>query len=194
MSNGVVTSKTDSHNHSLESIAARLSRRRKGSKGFRRAQEHRRNFINWSINSLNLDGVREIRLERIVYINHGKRTSRTMSHWTSTLIRDKILSLCEILGVQVVEQDSAYRSQRCSRCGQVRRANRRGKSYSCANCGLGIDADLNAARNHEADLPAIPFGLRGSGRNLGKGFLWKPEGFFTMAGDEFTVPRSKIER
>ena len=187
------TERTDIHGHSLDSIMDRLSRRRKGSKAFRRSQEHRKNFINWSINSLNLDGIREVRLEGIGNIAYGKRTSRKMSHWTNTLIRDKLLSTCESLGVQAIQQDPAYRSQRCSRCGQVRKANRKGEAYACANCGLEIDADLNAARNHAQDLPKIPEALRRLRRNFGKGFLWKPDGFFTMAGEEFTVPLSKKE-
>ena len=191
LSNGIVTKQTNNHGYSLEDIINIITRKKKGSKAFHKAQEHRRNLINWSINQLNLNGIKEIRLEKIVNINKGKRTSRKLSHWTNTEIRDKILSTCEELGVRVIQQDSTYRSQRCSRCGTVRKANRKGKVYLCKNCGLEIDADLNAAKNHEQDLPKIPKALRELRRNLGSGFLWKPEGFFELTGEELTVPLSE---
>jgi predicted RNA-binding Zn-ribbon protein involved in translation (DUF1610 family) len=193
LSNESVTKKVNNHGHSLESVIKVLERKKKGSKAFRKTQEHRKNIINWSINSLSFGNIKEIRLEKIVNIGYGKRQSRKMFHWTNTLIRDKVISTCEELGVLVIQQDAIYRSQRCSSCGQVRKANRKGKTYLCKNCGLKIDSDLNAAKNHEQDLPKIPFELRRLRKNLGEGFLWKPNGFFEMAGEEFTVSLSKNE-
>ena len=69
-------------------------------------------------------------------------------------------------GVHFVEQDSTYRSQRCSCCGNVRKANRKGKIYECKHCGNVIDADYNASINHSIDLPEIPYNLRE--RNLNR--------------------------
>jgi hypothetical protein len=134
--------------------------------------------------------VSEIRMEKIVNINHGRRTSRKLSAWTSTLIRDKVASLAELGNVSLVMQSSPYRSQRCSACGNVRKANREGKIYLCRNCGLEKDADLNAALNHEVDLPPIPWTLLGTKANLGDGFIWSPLGLFTLSGAELTVPLS----
>jgi transposase len=191
LSNGIITTKTNKHGYSLESVIKILARKKKGSKAFHKTQNHRENIINWSVNGLNLDNVKELRLEKIVNINYRKRTSRVLSHWTNTLIRDKILSTCELNGVRVVQQDATYRSQRCSNCGLVRKANRKGKFYKCIGCGLEIDADLNAAKNHEQDLPTVPIALRMLRRNLGKGFLWKPNGFFEITGEALTVPLSK---
>lgn len=111
-----------------------------------------------------------------------------MKHWTNTLIRDKIYACCEENGVHFLLQSSTYRSQRCSSCGLVRKANRKGKEYICSNCGLIIDSDYNASLNHEQELPDIPFDLRKQRKNLGKGFFWKPEGFFDIYGKELTVP------
>ena len=53
-------SKHNGQNHSLESIIQKLARKRKGSVAFKKAQDHRKNFINWSINRLNLKNVSEI--------------------------------------------------------------------------------------------------------------------------------------
>jgi predicted RNA-binding Zn-ribbon protein involved in translation (DUF1610 family) len=117
-----------------------------------------------------------------------------MSHWCNTLIRDKLLRKCEELGVQVIQQDSTYRSQRCHQCGLVRKANRKGKEYRCSNCDLICDADLNAAMNHEQDLPRVPYNLRKLQKNRGKGFFWKSSGFFEVTGEELRVPLSNHKK
>jgi transposase len=179
-SDGQVTPKTDVHGHSLGSIMKKMSTKKKGSNAFKRAQDHRTNFVNWSINRLNLNNIKEIRLERVWNIGYKSRTSRIMSHWTNTLIRDKVESICEENGVRLIHQSSAYRSQRCSGCGVVRKANRKGKTYMCKHCGLEIDADLNASLNHEIDLPEVPYTLRRRNLNRGDGFYWLETGFFDL--------------
>lgn len=129
LSDRQVTPKTDNHGYSLDSIIDKLSRKKKGSKAFEKAQKHRKNFINWSINQLNFNNIKHIKLEEVININYGKRSSRLMSHWTNTIIRDKIRSHCEVNGVHFTLQSCTYRSQRCSQCGLVRKSNRKGKVY-----------------------------------------------------------------
>jgi len=177
-STGSVTPKFCPHGHSLESILRKLSTKKKGSKSFKRSQKHRNNFINWSINQLNFSKTKEVRLEKIWKIGYKNRTSRLMSHWTNTLIRDKIESKCEEEGIRLIHQSSTYRSQRCSNCGVVRKANRKGKIYKCKHCLHEMDADLNAAKNHTLDLPEIPYTLCKSRKNLKDGFYWNEYGFF----------------
>lgn len=147
----------------------------------------------WSINSLNFSGIREIRLERVRNINYGRRVSRFMQAWTNADIQRKVLMLAEDQNVSVKLQSSAYRSQRCSCCGMVRRANRKGKTYSCKGCGFICDADLNAARNHEQDLPPVPDAFFRTGKNTGKGFYWKSTGCSLSPGVELAVPPSKCK-
>lgn len=194
LSNNTKTPKTDKHNHTLESICEKLSRKKKGSKAFKRTQDHREQFINWSINQLDLSNVKQINLEDVWNIGYKSNTSRILSHWTNTLIRDKVESVCEEQGVLVIHQSSTYRSQRCSECGLVRKANRKGKIYSCKYCGCEIDSDLNAARNHEVVLPEIPWTLQKMNKNRGNGFFWKPTGFFDMNGGilEYPLPSKSI--
>jgi hypothetical protein len=191
LSDGQVTPQISPDGYSLESIMEKLSRKRKGSKAFRKAQEHRKNFINWSINQLNFDGVQEVRLEKIVNLRYKRRSSRRMSHWSNPEIRDKIIARCEELEVPVVEQPCAYRSQRCHQCGQVRKSNRKGKQYLCKHCGYSGDADYNASQNHAVDLPCIPVEFLGQKLNLGDGFFWKPSGFTAFDGSELRVPNSQ---
>lgn len=190
LSDGQQTPNECCHGHSLNDILDKVSRRKKGSKGFLRAVAHRKNFINFSINKLNFQGVKEVRLEKVTNIRYRRKTSRKMSHWSNPEIRDKIKSRCEQLEVPVVEQSCAYRSQRCFECGQVRKANRKSKVYACKNCGYSNDADTNAALNHSIDLPNVPWVFLGRKLNLGNGFFWKPEGFTTFDGAELRVPRS----
>lgn len=54
------------------------------------------------------------------------------------------------------------------------------------DCGLEIDSDLNAALNHEQNLPDVPWELRREQRNR-KGFYWLESGFFDLNRVQFTV-------
>ena len=172
---------TDRHGHTLDSILDGMCRKRRGSNAMRRAQDHRENFVNWSLNQLNLTGVKGVRLEHIWNISYKHRTSVKLSHWTNTLIRDKVESLCELNGVRLVLSASTYMSQRCNACGRVRKANRKGKTYTCDHCGLEVDADLNAACNHALGLPEVPYALWKLQLNR-KGFFWNLNGFSDAEG------------
>lgn len=179
LSNNTTTPKQDCHGHSLESIIDKLSLKKKGSKAFGRAQSHRTNFINWSINQLNFNNIKQINIEKIWNINYKSNTSRKLKHWTNTTIVDKIESRCSIEGVLLKHQSSVYRSQRCSSCGIVLKQNRKGKTYTCKHCGIIIDSDYNAALNHECNLPEIPYSFRNLNLNR-RGFYWLETGLFDL--------------
>jgi len=187
LSSGQITPETDNHGHSLESICSTLARKKKGSKAFKKAQDHRLNFVNWSINQLNWNDIGQVNLEHIYDMKRGKRTSRKMSAWCNPLIHNKIIRTLEEVGVQLNLQSSPYRSRRCSGCGVVREKNRKGKLYKCNKCNLEIDADLNAALNHEIELPEIKFNSRWFLSELSC-FYWKPDGLYDEAGQELRVP------
>lgn len=188
LSNGMKTEKQDIHNHSLESITKKLSRKKKGSKAFKKAQDHRKNFIHWSINQLNFSDIKELRLEKIVNLGYRKKQSRLMSHWCNTIIRDKVISKCKEEEVLLTLQSSSYRSQRCNNCGWVQKLNRKGKVFKCRKCGFTLDSDLNAAKNLALVLQNITFDFRNKKLNL-KGFFWKPDGIFYR--EDFAVPLSQ---
>ena len=142
-SNGVL-SKSDKHGHTLTSILHKTMRRKKGSIGFRQACNHRENYVNWSVNRLNLNGIREVKREDIKNLRRGKRTSGFLSHWTYAGIFDKLDRFCEEQGVLVTKVNPAYTSQICPRCKTI--GERRGKNFTCS-CGNKNDSDLNAALN-----------------------------------------------
>lgn len=185
LSDNQLTTK-DIHGHDLDSILDKLARKRKGSKAFKQASEHRKNYINWSINQLDFSNIKELRLEEVIDIGYRNPTNKKLSHWTNTEIRGKVEDCCEQNGVRFVLQDSTYRSQRCCECGLVRKANRKGKDYTC-QCGNVIDADLNAAKNHEGNLTPIPFSIRKLGLNK-IGFYWLETGLVDLDGVEIGVP------
>jgi len=162
-SNGQV-SKANAHGHDLVSITDQLSSCAKGSNGFKRAQTHRTNYINWSINQLNFDSIKILKIEKLHQMRKGKRVSRKLSHWTYTAIFDKLLSKCEEQGVLVQKISPSYTSQRCSDCGWTDRSNRNGKIFICTKCSHKQDADLNAAINIAADLE--------SANRSQSGFYW----------------------
>ena len=189
LSDKQITQKKDKDNYTLEIITDKLTRKQKGSKAFLKTQEHRKNFIHWSINQLNFKKIKEFRLEKVKGLRYKTKCSRYLSHWTYTNIEDKLKRVCEEEEVLLTLQNSVYRSQRCSKCGLVRKSNRKGKVYLCKNCGLEIDADLNASLNHQQDIPDVPWDLRKLKLNR-SGFFWKSDGFFSLTGEKLTVSLS----
>jgi len=177
-------SKPDIHGHDLSTITGRLARKQRGSKGFQRCCNHRKNYIHWSVNQLNLQGVRQVNLERIKNLRRGKKSSRRLSHWTYTEIFGKLESHCSEQGVLVQKVTPTYTSQRCSECGWTSKSNRKGKAFRCGRCGYATDADLNASRN-------IALPLKGISR---KQLLQRPNrtGFYWLVeGQEPVVPAVK---
>lgn len=162
----------------LSNVLEILSRKKKGSRAFHRTQEFRKNLINWSINQLNFDNIKELRLEKLYKLRFKQNKSRFLSHWAYTLINDKLTRVSEEKGFLIKEIPNEFRSQRCSQCGWVRKANRKGKTFNCDKCGYTHDADENAASNLLLDLYEIPYWVRLKKINI-QGFYWKPEGLFS---------------
>jgi len=148
-------SRKDHHGHDLNSILEKISRRTKGSNRFKKAVAHRKNYIGWAINQLDLNNVNRVKYEDLKCVRKHKSISRKLSHWTYTDIIDKLDRFCEDQGVLTSRVNPAYTSQKCSACGDIRRSNRRGKKYKC-RCGNTMDADMNAAFNLLSEEPIVP--------------------------------------
>lgn len=181
LSDGQVTKKNN-HGYDLRDIMNVLARKKKGSKAFFRTQQHRKNYINWSINQLNLSYVKQINLEKLFQVGKGTNKGRFLSGFTYTLIKKKLESLAETEGFVVSEVDNSFRSQRCSNCGWTQKSSRKEKLFSCKHCGFATDADLNASKNLEEDrLPPVPKWVREEKRSR-KGFFWNLSGVFDSSG------------
>lgn len=177
------------HGHTLNSILKKISNKKKGSKAFHKALDHRDNYIRYSINQLNLTDIKQINLEKVSNFRYKNNVGKFLNYSGEALIRSKLIDFAEDQGVLVSLQSSAYRSQRCSYCGYVSSKNRKGKLFSCKNCSFQSDADLNASLNHEQELPSANFLLLHRGKI--KEFIWKNDGFFNLNGSELIVPDTK---
>lgn len=171
------TSLKDNHGHDLVSIQSKLARRKKGSVGFRKAQQHRTNYINWSINQLNLSGIKKINIEDIKDIRRYKKNNRFMNHWAYPEIKSKLERFCEEQGVLVCKVDPMFTSQRCSFCGWTHKNNRKGKTFICEKCDFKCDSDINASQNIVLSLV-----LTKNQRCCKNGFYWY------SCSQESTVP------
>lgn len=179
-SNGQVIQK-DNHGHDYMSICKCLSKKRKGSKGFRKVETHRTNYINWTINQLNLKDVKEVNREEIKNLRKGKRNTRLMQSWNYRELFDVMDRKLSEQGVLVNLLNPTYTSQRCSSCGWVRKGNRSGKLFKCDKCFFECDADLNAAINLSLKLKPIGKQQRLKHENR-TGFYW------TVLDQELIVP------
>ena len=74
------------------------------------------------------------------------RADRDLHSWTFYQLQNFIEYKAKLAGVKVEYVDPKHTSQCCSKCGQIKKSNRKGNLYSC-DCGNHIHADLNAGRN-----------------------------------------------
>ena len=187
--NAILTLSDQQKTNSLTEILKKLSRKRKGSKAFARAQKERTNSINYSINRLNFDKIRQINLENVKNLRFKQKTNRFLSHFTYPAIRQKLEDRCEALGVQVKLTSSPFKSQRCSACDWVQKKNRSGESFNCQSCGFSANADYNSSLNQLIDLPSV-WSFVKSGMNK-TGFYWNSDGVYDRFGQELAVPVSQ---
>jgi IS605 OrfB family transposase len=80
---------------------------------------------------------------------NGRRFNKLLGSWSPDELRRFIVYKAEAKGKAVVEVNPRYTSQRCSRCGFIRKSNRHGLHFRCGSCGFTLNADLNASRNIE---------------------------------------------
>jgi len=75
----------------------------------------------------------------------SKKDKRLGNNWAFYQLRQFISYKCVLEGIKLVFVNPAYTSQTCSRCFHI--GERKGKRFSCNNCGNKIDSDLNGAVN-----------------------------------------------
>ena len=92
--------------------------------------------------------LKTIVIEDIKNLKQGKKTKYNgLTNWTYSKIFDKLQSMSQQLGIDVVKVSPHYTSQTCSKCGTTDKNNRNGQIYHCSVCNLEIDADYNASIN-----------------------------------------------
>jgi transposase len=162
------------HGHDLDSIIKKMENKKKGSKSYRRAQEHRKNYVNQCVNRLNLTGVLKVNLEELKNMGFKQITSSYLRRFPTQQIRSKLQSICEEEGVLLDLRSSPYKSQRCNDCGFVHVRNRSGKLFCCLRCGHTDDADMNSSANQLVELPYLDRKVIAK-INTKSGFFWNPD-------------------
>ena len=79
--------------------------------------------------------------------NKGKVFNRKRSNWAYFQLRGFISYKAESLGKRTILIDPRYTSQRCSKCGFIDKANRKGSAFHCLSCDFVCHSDLNASYN-----------------------------------------------
>jgi len=67
------------------------------------------------------------------------------NQWAFAQFGSMLRYKCALRGIPLIEVDSAYTSQTCSRCGSIHKPN--GKQFICLTCGHNDHRDANAAFN-----------------------------------------------
>jgi putative transposase len=139
------------HGKNLEDFYLRLSKKKRGSKKFKRLNVHKKNEINRVCNEFEKQTQpKELFVEDLKNVKHKSKFStqflNKLQYWSYRQVLGKLERLSEEKGFLFSKVDAAYTSQTCSNCGVVEKENRKGEHYLCT-CGSSMDADHNAAVN-----------------------------------------------
>ncbi|MGO1820210.1 MAG: RNA-guided endonuclease InsQ/TnpB family protein, partial [Senegalia sp. (in: firmicutes)] len=75
-----------------------------------------------------------------------KQADRNINSWTFYQLQQSIEYKAKKEGIKVKYISPKYTSQKCSKCSEIEKKNRKKNLYTC-ECGNRIHSDLNAARN-----------------------------------------------
>lgn len=78
----------------------------------------------------------------------GRKTNQKFHSWSFKQFTDTLQYKLRLKGIQLVSVNEKSTSKTCSRCGTVRKRNRKTRGlYICNKCGYKINADVNGAVN-----------------------------------------------
>jgi putative transposase len=149
----IATSECEKFDTGLECVYEKISRKRQGSKSFKRSLVERDNKINESINLLPLKNIKVIVVEDLKNVKHKssgrirKRFNNKLQRWSYSKVLNMLSLRCEESGILFKKVNPAYTSQRCGSCGSIHKENRKAENFLCLDCGYVADADFNAATN-----------------------------------------------
>jgi len=136
-----------------------------------RRRDWREQLTTALVQAYDLIAVEALQVQAMMRRGHGRGRSakaglnRAIGEQGWSAFRRRLQEKASMCGVEVVEVDPAYTSQRCQQCGYTARDNRQSQAvFQCGSCGHTAHADQNAAQN------ILAAGLAVSGR--GGGCTW----------------------
>lgn len=133
-------------------ILRRLQQRQPGSKGFKRSQAHRANYVNKIINRIDLSSVRFLGIDDLKGIKTGKRNSsrrwrKARTPWSPRQAKTRLIHKCQVDRAYSISYNPRNTSRECPHCNMVSKDNRRGEVFKCVGCGYTSHADFVGALN-----------------------------------------------
>lgn len=136
-----------------DNIYKKISRKKQGSKAFKRALVERDENINTSCKQLDLSEVKVLVVEDLKNVKQkskgkiNKKFMNKMQRWSYSKVLNKLSMICDEVGIEMIKIDPAFTSQTCSSCGFVDKKSRKDEDFKCTKCNYSEDADYNASLN-----------------------------------------------
>lgn len=141
------------YDDNLELQYEKISKKKQGSKSFKKSLKERDNKINKVVNNINLKNIKTVVVENLISVKKNskgkirKKFNSKLQRWSYSKVLKKLSSRCEEMGIQFIKIDPYYTSQMCSVCGSTDKKSRKGEVFCCVECGYSTDADYNASVN-----------------------------------------------
>ena len=151
----------------LQRVYHKISKKKRGSKAYKRALIERTNLTNKFVNEFlykndfdclvieDLKSVKANKSFKRLSKSKQKKTNSVkqktinnlLQYWSYRTVIDKLERMSEEEGFHLIKVQPAYTSQTCSECGAHDESYRKGEDFECGKCRMKMDADTNAARN-----------------------------------------------
>lgn len=137
----------------VKKVCQKVARCVSGSKGKKRAMDHRDNYLYQMVNRIPFEKIKTLVIEDLSDMKRGKNKKRgksfrkALSPWTYRRVLERISQRCQENGVQLVTVDPRNTSRKCPDCGSVNKDNRNNERFRCISCGRTGDADIVGAEN-----------------------------------------------
>lgn len=137
----------------IKRICEKVRRKKPGSKGKRRSQAERKDYINRTVKQIPFHRLSVIAVENLTNLKRGKKPNRSkefrkrLAPWSYCQALVRIEQIAAENRVRRLVVDPRHTSQECPICKWVARENRRGEKFRCTRCSYTADADTTGARN-----------------------------------------------